>query len=213
MSTIYLMRAGNTPLYKIGFTRRDVQERRAALQTGNPLALEVVTTWPGTMEDEARLHRLLAPYRREGEWFELTIPSLLTLICQMAALSPPAPKPAPPSAVLKDDALNARVVGDIRTYYLECGPEDETVKVSPYLMDLLRMGVVRGHLWKWYDEGEFRRVMPEGLWDWHRGERGLDACVAEGHVQCQGGHLFRINPEIDLAGYEYIVEISGMDLL
>lgn len=54
---------------KIGFTSGNVYARRNALQTGCPYALDVLAYAPGTIEDEAELHRRFAAFRGFGEWF------------------------------------------------------------------------------------------------------------------------------------------------
>jgi hypothetical protein len=65
---IYFIRSGDRPLVKIGWAV-DVRVRVAALQSGNPDPLEVITAVPGTQLVEREWHRLLAPHRVRGEWF------------------------------------------------------------------------------------------------------------------------------------------------
>lgn len=53
---------------KIGYAASPAQ-RLAELQTGNHLDLRVLASFPGTLEDEAALHRRFAILRIRGEWF------------------------------------------------------------------------------------------------------------------------------------------------
>jgi Meiotically up-regulated gene 113 len=69
---IYVMRSGER--VKIGWAR-NVEKRRAELQTGSPERLEVVVVFPGTRAEEAGCHRRFAADRiDEGgqEWFRLS---------------------------------------------------------------------------------------------------------------------------------------------
>jgi hypothetical protein len=71
---LYVIRAGGTNHYKIGFTSRCVESRVMELQTGNPLRLSVVFTLDGDESDEALWHMKFA-HKMTGatnEWFELT---------------------------------------------------------------------------------------------------------------------------------------------
>src|SRR5262245_11178792 len=74
---IYILRAGSTDCYKIGYTAHDSpQLRRKACQTGNHEPLHVVVCLEGTEDDEAALHRDLAAYQiphAGTEWFRLTL--------------------------------------------------------------------------------------------------------------------------------------------
>jgi len=56
-------------IVKIGYSD-DPSSRRAQLQTGNHRPLAIVATFPGSLEDEQRVHSLFAEYRTSiGEWF------------------------------------------------------------------------------------------------------------------------------------------------
>lgn len=66
----YVLQAGDTPLYKIGFTRRDIQQRISELQPGCPFKLRLVATIPDR-KHETRLHRQHSQARLNGEWFHL----------------------------------------------------------------------------------------------------------------------------------------------
>ena len=77
--------------YKIGITRRSAPRRVKELQTGNPNALELVTTYQspvGTLL-EAALHRSYPQVR--NEWFRLTDDEVLGFVamcerCERALL-------------------------------------------------------------------------------------------------------------------------------
>jgi len=70
---IYAIGAVGTTYVKIGQTRRDVQTRLRALQTGHPLPLQTLATIPvetNLQRIETQVHRFLAEYRHHGEWFD-----------------------------------------------------------------------------------------------------------------------------------------------
>lgn len=66
---VYLITPRTSTLHKIGFTSTSIEKRMAQLQTGSATELELVASWPGTQGHEAALHRKLAKYRKQGEWF------------------------------------------------------------------------------------------------------------------------------------------------
>lgn len=66
---VYFVRAGE--FVKIGFTTGCPFERMAALQTANPVRLELMGTCPGGRCVEQLLHQNLSHARTEGEWFRL----------------------------------------------------------------------------------------------------------------------------------------------
>jgi hypothetical protein len=71
MQKVYLLRSGDN--YKIGRTRRSVEERVRELRTGSAEDQEIVavfeTTWASKIE--ARLHRIHRGCHVSGEWFRL----------------------------------------------------------------------------------------------------------------------------------------------
>lgn len=67
--SIYAVRAGD--FVKIGFTKGDVYERIAKLQTGCPLTLQLIATGPGGRFMERGIHQLLKNYKAHGEWFHM----------------------------------------------------------------------------------------------------------------------------------------------
>lgn len=70
---VYLMRAGTTNMYKIG-NAKNVQARRKAIQTANPLPIIIVAVLRTTMANmlERKMHAFFRTKRVNGEWFLLT---------------------------------------------------------------------------------------------------------------------------------------------
>ena len=56
---------------KIGFTKKHPIKRLKQLQTGCPSRLVLRGWYPGSLEEERKLHESLSSYRLEGEWFRL----------------------------------------------------------------------------------------------------------------------------------------------
>ena len=66
---VYIVRAGDTDLYKIGFSR-DVSSRLDTLQTASPHKLSLVHIFDGADESiESALHDFFEERRSHGEWF------------------------------------------------------------------------------------------------------------------------------------------------
>lgn len=55
---------------KIGFTQQPIKDRLVCIQNGSPVKLHVLATLPAHRQRERVYHRLFAPYRLHGEWFE-----------------------------------------------------------------------------------------------------------------------------------------------
>lgn len=72
MKKLYLISSGvDNKIYKIGYTRRDVEKRMKEFKTGNSTLLEIVYTFESKWSSkiEPLLHK---KYERiEGEWFRL----------------------------------------------------------------------------------------------------------------------------------------------
>ena len=77
--TVYFLRAPYGDAVKIGFTTRDPVTRLREAQTYHSGPLTILAETPGTLLDEARLHRAFWPYRLHGEWFS-PAPRLMELI-------------------------------------------------------------------------------------------------------------------------------------
>ena len=76
MITVYLICAeiNGKKLYKIGYTRRDVETRVRELKTGNAADLFIVESFKskwGT-KIESQIHRRFRNKKVNGEWFDLT---------------------------------------------------------------------------------------------------------------------------------------------
>lgn len=75
--TIYFISDGE--FVKIGYTEGSAEDRRKALQTGNPKPLKVVGTMSGDQSLEFNLHSQFSEHRVSGEWFKMA-PSITTFI-------------------------------------------------------------------------------------------------------------------------------------
>lgn len=67
---VYVIHATGTSRIKIGFSASP-KDRLAQLQTGSPVPLQLLASWPGSVERERRVHRYLSQFRQSGEWFEV----------------------------------------------------------------------------------------------------------------------------------------------
>jgi hypothetical protein len=63
---VYFVQGG--PFIKIGWSLL-LQNRIAALQTGNPYKLELLGAIPGSIDTEREIHERFKKYRAQGEWF------------------------------------------------------------------------------------------------------------------------------------------------
>lgn len=88
MYNVYLISAeiNNEKLYKIGFTRREVNKRLKELKTGNPADFRIVETFKsdyGT-KIESQIHKIFNYKKVDGEWFSLTDEDIVnfTNICE-----------------------------------------------------------------------------------------------------------------------------------
>ena len=69
MGWVYFIAASDLNLVKIGTCRDAPGKRLAALQTGSPALLDLISAIPGDRALEQRLHRAFADLREHGEWF------------------------------------------------------------------------------------------------------------------------------------------------
>ena len=67
---IYLIKAEETNLYKIGYTAGTTESRIKTMQTGCPYELSIIKEVDGSLEKEKWLHKTFKKYRKQGEWFE-----------------------------------------------------------------------------------------------------------------------------------------------
>lgn len=74
---VYLISAnvnGET-IYKIGYTKRDVEVRINELKTGNPYDFNIIDVYKATkygVSIENSLHKKFKDYKINGEWFDLS---------------------------------------------------------------------------------------------------------------------------------------------
>lgn len=69
MGTIYYIQAGKKGPIKIGFTKKLLEDRLKALQTGNHKKLHVLGSETGTKALEKERHGQFAFLKKRGEWF------------------------------------------------------------------------------------------------------------------------------------------------
>lgn len=213
---IYLIRAGETWRYKLGHTDRSGEHRRRDMQGSNYDKLRVVTWWPGTWEQEQRMHRLLTPWRGDGgkEWYKLT-PCVLIEEITRKGVRPPKLEDAqdpvaqllppfvlaehferlPPIPVPQAD-VDARIRQNIQDYYYDHGPwhtDGGTITVGKGAQDLLTSGLVDCDLWKPYTLQELRLAFNFDLTERYGAWTCLDELVDEGVIEVRGEH-YRVNP-------------------
>ncbi len=73
---------GDSKLYKIGFTKRNVEDRIREFKTGNclDLVVEFVIRSKWGTKIEKKLHKLFIDKRISGEWFSLSEEDIINLI-------------------------------------------------------------------------------------------------------------------------------------
>ena len=72
--SIYIVRAGETNLYKIGLTTASKPESRIKnIQVSSPIQIETIAIFKvdDVERAEADIHQVLKIHRRDGEWFEI----------------------------------------------------------------------------------------------------------------------------------------------
>lgn len=75
---------------KIGKTGRDIDRRLRELQNGNPRPLRFIAAIDFDVPDdsaEKRIHAYLENFRLSGEWFLLSAPMVLEIVCAMAGVA------------------------------------------------------------------------------------------------------------------------------
>lgn len=142
---IYMLRVEGTPYFKIGFTRHDTAEDRLkAAQTFQHCRLVIHDTWPGTVEDELALHKLLSPWKCDVEGQEVFRlewgPFLRASLASARVLSPAAEDPT----LIK--ALNAAKRAAQR--------EDQEVWEGRYGTVTIARGALRGEVARYFEEDE-----------------------------------------------------------
>lgn len=69
---IYVIRCGDTDLYKIGHTIHEPKHRRTELQSGCPYPLTLIAVYEGDTSTEDEVHSNFSEKHVRGEWYSLT---------------------------------------------------------------------------------------------------------------------------------------------
>lgn len=70
--SVYVVQASDSGYYKIGYTSTSPSQRLSQLQTGNPVQLSLLGSFPCVgRSTEKLLHKHFAASRMSGEWFQL----------------------------------------------------------------------------------------------------------------------------------------------
>ena len=80
---IYLIKAEDTNLYKIGYTAGKVEDRLSGMQTGCPHKLSIVKTVKGDTRQEKWLHEKFINNKKRGEWFGFCDDEIEDVVHQM----------------------------------------------------------------------------------------------------------------------------------
>ena len=78
---IYVIRHGDTNMYKIGISKLTIQTRISAIQSGNPIKLNCIQQiyTPNASIIEKKIHNIFSKNKIRGEWFELSDKNLLKI--------------------------------------------------------------------------------------------------------------------------------------
>lgn len=68
---VYVAHAPEVGRCKIGWSEYNPETRVRELQIGSPVKLVLAVSFPGTIQDERRIHRAFAAERLHGEWFAI----------------------------------------------------------------------------------------------------------------------------------------------
>ena len=88
---IYLVKAEETNLYKIGYTAGETKSRIKTMQTGCPHKLVIVEEVEGSLEKEKWLHKTFSKNRKQGEWFEFD-DEIIEKVCEKIKTKKPKPE-------------------------------------------------------------------------------------------------------------------------
>jgi hypothetical protein len=82
MYKVYLIECDNR--YKIGYTRKSIEQRIKQMQTGNSKSFNLVSAFESKWGTriESHLHRRYKNKKVSGEWFELSEEDILTFEIQ-----------------------------------------------------------------------------------------------------------------------------------
>lgn len=77
---IYLIYDLNDNLFKIGFTKKTIEERLKGISEptikGKKPEIHLISAWNGSIEIEKELHKKFNSFRIRGEWFDLNVRDL-----------------------------------------------------------------------------------------------------------------------------------------
>ena len=80
---IYLIKAENTDLYKIGYTSKSAKHRLKSLQTGNPYKLNIIKESKGNISKEKYIQNWFNYKKTQGEWFKFNDSDIKNVIKMM----------------------------------------------------------------------------------------------------------------------------------
>ena len=80
---IYLIKAEETNLYKIGYTAGKAKDRLNGMQTGCPHKLSIIKTVKGDIRQEKWIHDFFSKNKERGEWFKFSKDEIEDVIYQM----------------------------------------------------------------------------------------------------------------------------------
>jgi len=81
---IYIMKDTTHPYLKIGYSNNP-SYRESTLQGEKP-TIELIAKYKGTMQQEQTCHRILAKYRKRGEWFEVPLELAINTIKRVTGI-------------------------------------------------------------------------------------------------------------------------------
>ena len=79
MKEVYLIQSLEEGYYKIGISKNP-KKRVKQLQTGNSSELKLINSYPSEYANkiEKTLHNLLSYCKKEGEWFDISLPDAMS---------------------------------------------------------------------------------------------------------------------------------------
>lgn len=86
MNTIgYVYFISDGEAIKVGFTTRKPENRLNEMQTGSSNKLRLIGSFPGSKNDEHRIHKMWSYLKSDGgtEWFDVTEKAALKMIDRM----------------------------------------------------------------------------------------------------------------------------------
>jgi hypothetical protein len=197
---IYLIRAGASPYYKIGHTKREADIRKSEIQGNNHLPCLVSGVWPGSVQDEKTAHRALSMWHVHREWFVFPYDEVYTWVREHGYPGPPegdmalllpylitigskitAEHRRDLGMPLRDREVHLRIFSTLPHFYSQHAdkPSPPSPDIGKGGFDLLSMGWFGGLPWTDYPLEEFTT-----LWAFEI-KTLLPLLLDEGLVQCQ----------------------------